>query len=547
MRGLKRNPWLFGLGVLLAVLVVYGGHARADVTTDQSASIIIFPKVIVDGTRDTFIQIANTDNMQANAECVYINTAGTCYDTPSEGCSVDTNCAANTCDTGSGTCVVTPTQTCSVDTDCPPNVCVHQCTEVNFQIFLTGQQPTFWFASEGRSDSDVDFRLDSQVAKVTGGGCLGGFSPGRIQPLPVPFVGELKCIEIDASGAPVAQNSLKGEAIILEEEALLVGPISEYNAIGIKASGAPSLELTGQTVCAGGDNAGLPCSGALECPGGTCSSVTTGYNACPAALYVNHYGDGAIDSFTGATSDTELTLVPCSELLEQQTPVHASAVFRITTELEQSVSCSVPFDCLLNARLSDLDTNGSGCNFNAALLGSENLKSRIRPPSGSICYSGDNRCHICVDVNDPACSGVPLGTIVGGPSLIGCACGSDSDCPNFLTATGSGSCALSASTACTQESDCNANAGCTGGVCICDTEGGTCIVATPAACPIPGEDCPNGTDQTCSGAISLGCRPWPGLLGVAEEFQTPASQIPGTAAVNLHMEGSRPGDVIIVP
>jgi hypothetical protein len=530
MRGLKRNPWLFGLGVLLAVLVVYGGHARADVTTDQSASIIIFPKVIVDGTRDTFIQIANTDNMQANAECVYINTAGTCYDTPSEGCSVDTNCAANTCDTGSGTCVVTPTQTCSVDTDCPPNVCVHQCTEVNFTIFLTGQQPTQWFASLGREV--VDGGLPMRV--------WDGFSPGRIQPLPVPFVGELKCIEIDASGAPVAQNSLKGEAIITVLGDSAVGPISEYNAIGIKASGAPSLELTGQTVCAGGDNAGLPCSGALECPDGTCSSVTTGYNACPAALYVNHYGDGAVDSFTGAPSDTELTLVPCSELLEQQTPVHASAVFRITTELEQSVSCSVPFDCLLNARLSDLDTNGSGCNFNAALLGSENLKSRIRPPTGSICYSGDARCHICVDVNDLACLGVPLGTIVGN-----CACSENADCPNFLTATGSGSCALSASTACTQESDCNANAGCTGGVCTCDTEGGTCIVATPAACPIPGEDCPSG--QTCSGAVSLGCRPWPGLLGVAEEFQTPASQIPGTAAVNLHMEGSRPGDVIIVP
>ena len=538
MRGLKRNPWLFGLGVLLAVLVVYGGHARADVTTDQSASIIIFPKVIVDGTRDTFIQIANTDNMQANAECVYINTAGTCSDTPAEACSVDTNCAANTCDTGSGTCVVTPTQTCSVDTDCPPNVCVHQCTEVNFTIFLTGQQPTYWFASEGRMEVDLVDRGDERVMVIGG-----GFSPGRIQPLPVPFVGELKCIEIDASGAPVAQNSLKGEAIITASSPGIpttagVGPISEYNAIGIQASGAPSLELTGQTVCAGGDNAGLPCSGALECPDGTCSSVTTGYNACPAALYVNHYGVGAIDSFTGAPSDTELTLVPCSELLEQQTPVHASAVFRITTELEQSVSCSVPFDCLLNARLSDLDTNGSGCNFNAALLGSENLKSRIRPPTGSICYSGDARCHICAGAdNDLACLGVPLGSIVGN-----CGCGSDSDCPNFLTATGSGSCGISL-TLCNTVTDCAPNPGCAGGACTCSDN--ICVVATPAACPIPGEDCPTG--QSCSGAVSLGCRPWPGLLGVAEEFQTPASQIPGTAAVNLHMEGSRPGDVIIVP
>jgi hypothetical protein len=537
MRGSKRSPWLFGLGVLLAVLVVYGGHARADVTTDQSASIIIFPKVIVDGTRDTFIQIANTDNMQANAECVYINTAGTCFDTPSEGCSVDANCAPNTCDTGSGTCTITTTQTCSVDTDCPPNVCVHQCTETNFTIFLTGQQPTYWLASEGRE-------VGVEIA-VMGGLFDGGFSPGKIQPLPSPFVGELKCIEVDASGAPVAQNSLKGEAVITvtEDDDSTVGPISEYNAIGIQASGAPSLQLTGQTVCAGGDNDGLPCSGALECPGGTCSSVTTGYNACPAALYVNHYGEGAVDSFTGAASDTELTLVPCSELLEQQTPVHASAVFRITTELEQSLSCSVPFDCALNARLSDLSAMNSGCNFNAALLGSDNLKSRIRPPTGSICYSGDARCHICTGAEgDIACLGVPVGTIVGN-----CSCGSDADCPNFLTATGSGSCSLTSGTSCVVPADCNTNAGCAGDACDC--VGDQCVVVAPAACPIPGESCPAG--QECSGAVSLGCRQWPGLLGVAEEFQTlPASGAvfpPGTAAVNLHMEGSRPGDVIIVP
>ena len=505
MRGLKRSPWLFGLGVLLAVLVVYGGRARADVTTDQSASIIIFPKVIVDGTRDTVIQIANTDNMQANAECVYINTAGTCS--------------------------VTTSLTCSVDTDCPtdpvPEVCVHQCTETNFTIFLTGQQPTYWVASMGRSNFDLRM--------------WGGFSPGLIQPLPVPFVGELKCIQVDASFAPVAQNSLKGEAIIYASGTPLgVGAVSEYNAIGIKASGAPSFVLTGQTVCDGGANNGLPCSGALECPGGTCSSVTTGYNACPAALYVNHYGEGATDSFTGATVDTEITLVPCSELLEQQTPVHASAVFRITTELEESISCSVPFDCLLNARLSDLAA--SGCNFSAALLGSDNLKSRIRPPAGSICYSGDARCHICAGADpDIACLGVPIGTIVGN-----CDCSTDADCPNSVTATGSGSCALTAPASCSVDSNCAA--GCPGGLaCVCS--GGTCLLSPAPACPIPGESCPGGTG--CAGAVSLGCRPWPGLLGVAEEFQTlPPSTFaipPGTAAVNLHMEGSRPGDVIIVP
>jgi hypothetical protein len=54
-------------------------------------------------------------------------------------------------------------------------------------------------------------------------------------------------------------------------------------------------------------------------------------------------------------------------------------------------------------------------------------------------------------------------------------------------------------------------------------------------------DCPNS--QTING-VDLGCRPWPGLLGVAEEFQTLGAGLPGSAAVDLHMEGTRAGDVV---
>ena len=125
MRGLKRNPWLSGLGVLLAILVVSGGHARADVSTDQSGSIVIFPKVIADGSRDTLIQITNTSNMSAEAHCFYVNASGRC--------SVSTGTS------------------CKVDTDCPgTEQCIRQCTETNFDIFLTAQQPTVWRASTGR-------------------------------------------------------------------------------------------------------------------------------------------------------------------------------------------------------------------------------------------------------------------------------------------------------------------------------------------------------------------------------------------------------------
>jgi hypothetical protein len=528
MRGLKRSPWLFGLGVLLAVLVVYGGYARAEVTTDQSASMIIFPKVIVDGTRDTYIQIANTDNMAANAECVYTNTAGTCS--------------------------VTTTQTCRINSDCPTGppaeVCLHQCTQTNFTIFLTGQQPTFWGAAEGRSNFDVYPGFSPGLVKPLAT-CIGGATNGNpcafdddcdggtCSSGPDPFIGELKCFTIDQSGVPIAQNSLKGEAIIFG------GPgggaqLSEYNAIGIQARVAPVGntivldQLPG--VCDGGDNDGKACFVNVECPGGgTCAQAPdTGYNACPLALYMNHSGEGAVDSFTEGTVNSELSLVPCSELLEQE-PVLTGAHFDITTEMEQSTSCSVQFECGLNARLSDLAANG--CNFGVGQLGGENLKTKIRPTEGKMCYSGSARCHICTRSDDIDCidQSKALGEIAGN-----CDCDNDGDCPGYVMATGSGACTLSSSTSCTQDSDCNSNGGCNPGPCVCAS--GDCVLFPPAACTTT-SDCVTG--QTCTGAVSLGCRQYPGLLGVAEEFQTGAGA-PGTAAVNLHMQGSRPGDVIVV-
>ena len=49
------------VGLMAAALVVLVvGGAQAQVTTERSASILVFPRVISDGTRDTIIQITNT-------------------------------------------------------------------------------------------------------------------------------------------------------------------------------------------------------------------------------------------------------------------------------------------------------------------------------------------------------------------------------------------------------------------------------------------------------------------------------------------------------
>ena len=50
----------------------------ADTTTEQSSSILIFPKVVFDGSRDTVIQISNTSNSMVHAHCFYVNAAPLC-------------------------------------------------------------------------------------------------------------------------------------------------------------------------------------------------------------------------------------------------------------------------------------------------------------------------------------------------------------------------------------------------------------------------------------------------------------------------------------
>ena len=40
------------------------------------------------------------------------------------------------------------------------------------------------------------------------------YDPGRVPPVVPDFTGELKCIEVDASGFPVPGNALKGEATL---------------------------------------------------------------------------------------------------------------------------------------------------------------------------------------------------------------------------------------------------------------------------------------------------------------------------------------------
>jgi hypothetical protein len=186
-------------GALALAMVMTAGWARADVTTERPSSILILPKIVADGTRDTLIEITNTSNSLTYAHCFYVN-----------GAPVD------------------PTQPPG-----PTNPPLWQ--EVDFFLFLTRQQPTEWLVSEGR---DVDPTDEPATPGY-------GIDPGLIPPTVPGFQGELICVQTDNSGSPVGGNALIGAATLVGPD----GDSSKHNAIGIlgvNVDGDNVLNLDGQ-------------------------------------------------------------------------------------------------------------------------------------------------------------------------------------------------------------------------------------------------------------------------------------------------------------
>lgn len=418
MRVLKRSPWLGGLGLMLASLALSTGPALADVTTDQPGSIVVYPKVIADGTRDTLIQLANTSNVTRYVHCIYLNGAGAC-ETNSE--------------------VV-----CSRDSECPDFAGGERCEllwqEQNFGLVLTSQQPTVWQVSTGRvvnptdpangtcsntcSDSGATCSdaSDCEDGESCRGSCP-GIDPGAILPAPAqPFRGELKCVQVDESDAPVAGNSLKGEALIVSS----AGQVSGYNAVAIQgvavdqnlalslnnteynacptsiefvhhanlasdsvaAALDPSLcDTTG--ICVGGTNPGTPCA----VGGSDCTGVGAVCNACPVRA--------------------ELTLVPCTENFENRLPLSFMAQFLVFDEQEYYVSASDPVTCWYNSGLSDIGMQGVAFSASRGAF----LRTTVTT-GGLICIAGANLGLGCSDDDD--CGTAALGGVCGPtPGLLG--------------------------------------------------------------------------------------------------------------------------------
>lgn len=360
-------------------LLGFVSTTRALTTSDKPASIIIWPKIVVDtagkfgSPTNTLIQLSNTARSNPKqAHCFYINANSHCVDNGDP-------CETSLRDCGRGSTSV---------------ACVPGWTEIDFDIVLTPDQPLGWYASDGLSEFPLEGpgRCTVPQGRIcfrdgdcgVGGTCNLGLSNlgSAIPPVPEdPFIGTLKCIQFDPSTNPPTpdhsgtKDVLKGEASILVKprttDPTTVGvDVQKYNAVGIQATGtntSPSnvLQL------------------GKDASGGTTNKE---YEACATTLILNHLFDGATDpltvgdsSPTNTTVTTDLTLVPCGDDFLTQTPGRVTAQFLVFNEFEQRFSTSRTVDCFLESQLSLIDTRTSTRSiFHASVSGTIAGQTRIR-------------------------------------------------------------------------------------------------------------------------------------------------------------------------
>lgn len=308
------------IGTMLAAAGTVGAQERF--TTEQPASVLIFPKVINSGCNggggvDSIIQITNTTNLLTQAHCFYVNGAFR---------------------NGRPLWQVT-----------------------DFEIVLTRQQPTHWSACQGRQVNPLDFNTPQA-----------GIDPGLVPPVPTGFTGYLTCVEVDASGSPVSANSLKGEATVGDINGLgAVNLASKYNAIGIQACNIGGCG--GGGVANDGDNVlELDNLEYAACPGGLLVNFEGEGGPDPAI-------EGTGNSPSSVS--TNLTLVPCGADFENLIIPAANQVFNFRDEFETfgSVSSAIPVDCWADYTLDDPIFGGQL--LIGSFMGSLYASGVLRPPT----------------------------------------------------------------------------------------------------------------------------------------------------------------------
>ncbi len=337
MRLLERNPRLTGTIMGLAVLALVGAQAQAqdlEITSTEPGSIVLYPKVISDGTRDTIISLTNTSNMVVYAHCVYTNGIGQCSASPDPANQIY---YCNTFDDCQG---VTPPGSTGPPIDV--GTCNLLWQAIDFDVTLTAQQPTFWRVSTGRvQDPALQFGVDcaaSGNSQICPGFFIGDSIAGSNVPGQNGFRGELRCYQVMEDGDLLPADALKGEAFI---ESLALGGdppapgngrISGYNSINVEGFGEGTAD---------------PAVASLD---------GTEYARCPDAVGLDYLHPGVPEPSTGADVDVELTFIPCTANQDGQTGF--SVQLFTFDEFETRQSQGIPAVCWSNV-------NGDSLNLTA--------------------------------------------------------------------------------------------------------------------------------------------------------------------------------------
>ena len=312
---MTRHTFLLIAGLMVTTVAVCTPAAHAG--SEKPSAILIFPRVEVDTAQgvDTTVQISNHGMTNVGVFCFYVNGLGVC---------------------GAG-----GTATCRTSADCPASVaCVEQCQERNFIFNLTRGQTLGFPASQGLIPPVIDIPPGSIPSTQTD-----------------PFFGELKCVQVDPTmRVPVAGNDLIGTATIMHT----AGPdAAGYSAIGIESTGRNNGD---GTLCLGSNASG-------DCPAAE-------YVRCPQALDLNHFFEGA--TVAGAQIENELTLVPCSQRLDQPLPPVTNQVeLIVVNEFEERRCGMFSVGCIGDIRFANHPL------FSVGVQGSLAGHTRLRAPIGA--------------------------------------------------------------------------------------------------------------------------------------------------------------------
>lgn len=332
--------WM-GAAILVAQPVFAAEPAPARITATTPAGLLIMPELYFSASDglDTEIQLSNTASEPVNVRCYLVNANSHCSNIPD--------------------------RVCGSSEDCEGGFCLPGWVETDFRFTLTRNQPIFWRVSAGLANFPIDgFEHTTQDGQIN--------SDSSIPPAPEnPFVGELKCFEVDDADNPVARNDLIATVSIID---LNAGPnqASMYNAVGLQAT---QFNDGNDTLCIGGAEP------TEECP-------EPEYAGCPNVLILDHFFEGAPDPVNGAFITTTLYLVPCSEDFLNQSTVKSTLQFLVFNEYEQRFSVSQRVNCYAVLDLADIDTRGGADDdefsiFSVLVQGTLTGQTRIRPVQGS--------------------------------------------------------------------------------------------------------------------------------------------------------------------